>query len=143
MASSAAKLQTSGEPNLSRATSLVAIGIFATTFAQPHFLGRLPLQNLLKNELHVTRATNAAFFFWAGLAWYFKPIAGLLTDAFPLFGRRRASYMATGALLGALAWVALAYVPHEYKWMLLVCTIITVFMVLASSALAAYMAEAA
>src|ERR1035437_3074470 len=99
MPTSAATPDTSGNPSLSRATAMVAIGIFATTFSQPHFLGRLPLQNLLKNELHVTRAANAAFFFWAGLAWYFKPVAGLLTDAFPLFGRRRASYIAAGALL--------------------------------------------
>lgn len=143
MSSSAAKPQVSAEPGLSRASMLVAIGIFATSFSQPHFLGRLPIQNLLKNELHVSRAANAAFFFWAGLAWYFKPIAGLLTDAFPLFGRQRASYMAMGALLGGLAWIALAYTPHEYKSLLLVCTVITIFMVLASSALAAYMAEAA
>ena len=122
---------------------MVAIGIFATTFSQPHFLGRLPLQNLLKNELHVTRAANAAFFFWAGLAWYFKPVAGLLTDAFPLFGRRRASYIAAGALLAALAWIVLAYTPHEYNSMLLICAVITTFIVVASSALAGYMAEAA
>jgi hypothetical protein len=29
-------------------------------------------------QIHDT--TQAAFFFWAGLAWYFKPFAGILTD---------------------------------------------------------------
>jgi hypothetical protein len=28
----------------------------------------------------------AAFFFWRTLAWYLKPFAGILTDAFPFSG---------------------------------------------------------
>ena len=64
------------------AALVIVTGVFATTLAQTQVLARLPLQNLLKNELHVDRTTNAAFFFWAGLAWYLKPLAGILTDAF-------------------------------------------------------------
>lgn len=67
-----------------RALGLIIIfGIFATTMAQPQVLGRLPLQFLLKNDVHVTREQMAEFFFWCGLAWYLKPFAGILTDAFP------------------------------------------------------------
>jgi hypothetical protein len=54
-------------------------------------LARPPLQNLLKNGVHADRTPNAAFFFWAGQAWYLKPFAGILTDALPLFGGRRKS----------------------------------------------------
>jgi hypothetical protein len=43
-------------------------GVLATTLAQTQVLARLPLQNLLKNELHADRTANTAFFFWAGLA---------------------------------------------------------------------------
>ena len=35
----------------------------------------------------------ATFFAIAMSPWYFKPIAGLLSDAFPIFGSRRKSYM--------------------------------------------------
>ena len=50
------------------AAIVIVVGILATTLAQPTTLGRIPLQNLLKNELHADRAANAAFFFWMGLA---------------------------------------------------------------------------
>ena|SRR5271166_3941243 len=33
---------------------IIVFGIFATTMAQPDVLGRLPLQFLLKNEIHVS-----------------------------------------------------------------------------------------
>ncbi|MGA2991242.1 MAG: hypothetical protein ABSD88_12270, partial [Candidatus Korobacteraceae bacterium] len=68
------------------AAIVIVVGVLATTLSQPQVLARIPLQNLLKNELHVDRAANAAFFFWAGLAWYFKPFAGIFTDAFPILG---------------------------------------------------------
>jgi hypothetical protein len=82
-------------------------GVLATTLAQTQVLARLPLQNLLKNELYADRTANAALFFWAGLAWYLKPAAGILTDAFPLFGNRRKSYILISAVLAALSWLAL------------------------------------
>ena len=82
------------------AAIVIVVGIFATTLAQPQVLARLPLQNLLKNELHVTRTASASFFFLCGLPWYFKPLAGVLTDAFPIFGSRRKSYAAIATLLG-------------------------------------------
>ena len=56
---------------LLHAAIIIVVGIFATTLAQPQVLGKLPLQNLLKNELHVSRTLNASFFFLAGLPWYF------------------------------------------------------------------------
>ena len=92
-------------------------------------LARLPLQNLLKNELHLDRSSNSAFFFWAGLAWYLKPFAGIVTDAFPLFGNRRKSYILLSATFAALAWLVLSVTPHAYRDMLLVAIVINVFMV--------------
>jgi len=95
------------------AALVIVTGVFATTLAQTQVLARLPLQNLLKNELHVDRTTNAAFFFWAGLAWYLKPLAGILTDAFPLFGSRRKSYILVSATLAGVSWLALTVTPHR------------------------------
>jgi hypothetical protein len=127
-----------------RNTSIVVIaGVLATTLAQPQQLGRIPIQNLLKNELHVARATNAAFFFWMGLAWYFKPFMGIISDAFPLFGSRRKSYMLLGGVLATLSWVALAFTPHVYSSLLTICVVLNTCMVIASTAIGGYMVEQA
>jgi hypothetical protein len=128
---------------LKYAALVIVAGVLATTLAQPQVLARLPLQNLLKNELHVDRTANAAFFFWAGLAWYLKPFAGILTDAFPLFGSRRKSYILTSASLAALSWLALIVTPHDYRKLLFVVIVINTFMVVASTVVGGYMVEIA
>ncbi|HEV2098000.1 MAG TPA: MFS transporter [Stellaceae bacterium] len=125
------------------AAFVIVAGVLATTLAQPQVLARLPLQNLLKNELHVDRTANAAFFFWAGLAWYLKPFAGILTDAFPLFGSRRRSYILVSASLAALSWLVLIVTPHDYRKLLLVVIVINTFMVVASTVVGGYMVEIA
>jgi MFS family permease len=128
---------------LINAAIIIIVGFFATTLAQPQVLARLPIQNLLKNELHLGRSPNAAFMFLCGLPWYFKPIAGILTDAFPFFGSRRRSYVLISISLGTLAWTALAFTPHVYADLLWVCILINIFMVVASCVLGAYMVEIA
>ena len=128
---------------LVHAALVIVAGVLATTLAQPQVLARLPLQNLLKNELHVDRTANAAFFFWAGLAWYLKPLAGILTDAFPLFGSRRKSYILISASLAALSWLVLTVTPHEYRILLFVVIVINTFMVVASTVIGGYMVETA
>jgi predicted MFS family arabinose efflux permease len=128
---------------LKYAALVIVAGVLATTLAQPQVLARLPLQNLLKNELHVDRTANAAFFFWAGLAWYLKPFAGILTDAFPLFGSRRKSYLLVSATLAAVSWLALIVTPHDYRKLLFVVIVINTFMVVASTVVGGYMVETA
>lgn len=142
---SATSAQSKPEYNhtLINAVIVVVVGVLATTLSQPQMLGRIPLQNLLKNELHVDRAANAAFFFWIGLAWYFKPIAGIITDAFPLFGSRRKSYILFSSALAVASWVGLYFTPHQYNKLLWVCVILDVFMVIASTVVGAYMVEIA
>jgi hypothetical protein len=130
-------------PTLAQAAIVIVVGVLATTLAQPQVLARIPLQNLLKNELHVDRAANAAFFFWAGLAWYFKPFAGILTDAFPIFGSRRKNYILISTTLATLSWVGLYFTPHEYSKLLWTCIVINVFMVIASTVIGGYMVEVA
>lgn len=125
------------------AAIVIIVGVLATTLAQPQVLGRIPLQNLLKNELHVSRSQNAAFFFWIGLAWYFKPFAGIFTDAFPIRGSRRKSYILLGTTLAVASWIALAFAPHEYTAMLAVTIIINAFMVISSTVVGGYMVETA
>lgn len=129
--------------SLIHAAIVVAVGVLATTLSQPQVLGRIPIQNLLKNELHADRAANAAFFFWIGLAWYFKPLAGIVTDAFPLFGSRRKNYMLISTVLAVLSWAGLYFTPHQYNKLLWVCIFIDLFMVVASTVVGAYMVEIA
>jgi Major Facilitator Superfamily len=126
-----------------RALGLVIVfGVFATTMAQPQVLGRLPLQFLLKNDVHVTREQMAEFFFWCGLAWYLKPFAGILTDAFPFFGTRRRHYLLFSSALTALCWIGMAFLPRTYGALLLGVMILSVFMVMASTVTGAFLVEA-
>jgi MFS family permease len=126
-----------------QATIVVLVGILATTLAQPAVLAHLPLQNLLKNELHVSRSANAAFFFLAGLPWYFKPFAGILTDAFPIFGSRRKTYLIVSAVLAALVWLGLYLTPHRYNPLLWSCIACSAFMMTASTVVGAVLVETA
>ena len=125
------------------ASLVIAFGVLSTTLAQTQFLGRIPLQNLLKNTLHLDRASNAAFFFWIGIPWYLKPLFGILCDAVPLFGTRRKHYLVLGASLATLAWFALAITPFRYEPLLMVCLVVNFAMVIASTALGGYMVEVA
>lgn len=122
---------------------VVFFGITAVTLSQQSAIGLIPLKNLLKNELHEDKAATAAFFFWLGLAWYFKPFFGIFTDAFPFFGTRRKSYILTGAALSVASFIALVYTPHRYAPLLLMCIAINVFMVITSTAVGGYMTEKA
>src|SRR5579871_4363549 len=125
------------------AALVIGLGMLGTTLAQTQILGRIPIQNLLKNALHVDRAANAAFFFWVGIPWYLKPLFGIICDAFPLFGTRRKHYLLLGAGLATLAWLALAITPLRYEPLLMVSLVINFALVIASTALGGYMVDVA
>src|SRR5579862_91003 len=74
---------------LRRVMFLISAGLFVTTMGQPGVIGALPFRFLLKNQFHMNAADQANFFAIATFAWYFKPLAGLLVDSFPLFGTPR------------------------------------------------------
>jgi len=118
-------------------------GILAVQLAQPQVLARIPIQNLLKNELHASRTATSAFFFWIGFPWYFKAFVGIFTDAFPLFGTRRRSYILINTSLGAISWAALLFTPHQYGKLLTVALIVNFFMVITSTVIGGYMVESA
>jgi len=122
---------------------VVFFGITAVTLSQQNAIGLIPLKNLLKNQLHEDKAATAAFFFWLGLAWYFKPFFGIFADAFPFLGTRRKSYILAGSLLSVAGFIALIYTPHRYVPLLAMCIAINVFMVITSTAVGGYMTEKA
>ena len=125
------------------AAIIIVVGVLSTTLAQPQVLGRIPLQNMLKNELHVDRSANALFFLLMGFAWYIKPLFGIVTDAYPLFGSRRKSYMLIGAICATLSWAGLYFTPHQYSKLLWVCVAINLFMMATSTVVGGYMVEVA
>lgn len=121
---------------------LVAVGAFATTFAQQRVIGNYPTLFLLKSGLHLKREDVAVFFFWASFAWNLKPLAGILTDAFPIFGTRRRSYMLLGAAASGVLWMLLALFPHDYQKLLIVSVLMNVATVFASTVMGGLMVEA-
>jgi MFS family permease len=131
-----------GTPSVGRIALVIVIGILATTLCQPAVLGKLPLQFLLKNELHQDRSSLATFFLIIGIPWYCKPIAGVLTDAFPLFRTRRQWYIIISTLVATLGWFYLGSVKHDYNALLGACLLVNTAMVIASTALGAYIVEA-
>jgi MFS family permease len=138
---------TAPDPKASRAllyaTIVVFVGIAAITLSTFQAIGLIPLKNLLKNELHESRAATAAFAFWLLLPWYFKPFFGIVTDAFPFLGTRRKSYTVFGATLSAAGFVLLIFTPHRYYALLAVCIVIDLFMVITSTAVGGFMTEKA
>ena len=147
MSTAAASPRPSAEPGGSVAKAwvvylVIIAGILATTLCQPAVLGRLPLQNLLKNDLKVGKEDLAGFFFFIGLPWYFKPFAGILVDAFPILRTKRQGYVIISTILAVAGWVWLAYAPRTYGSLRTVCFFINVAMMVTSTAVGAYLVEA-
>jgi MFS family permease len=121
---------------------LVAAGAFATTFAQSRVLGNYPTTFLLKDHLHLPREQVAFFFLWATFAWNLKPLAGILTDAFPLFGTRRRSYMILGSLAAGILWLVMGFTANAFLPLLIVSVCMNVATVFASTVMGGLMVEA-
>jgi predicted MFS family arabinose efflux permease len=122
---------------------MVAVGAFATTFAQQRVtLGNYPILFHLKNDLHFGREQVSEFFMWATFAWNLKPLAGVLTDAFPIRGSRRRLYMVLGGILAGASWAALNLVRDDYPKFLVVSIVLNVGLVLASTAMGGLQVEA-
>ena len=119
---------------------LIGAGVFATTFAQPATL-RLPLQYLLKTNFHVGPDRMATFFAVGAVAWYFKPLAGILSDAVPLFGTRRRHYLLLSAAGAAICWGLLPLVPQTYAWLLVVMIAMNALLVVGSTVVGGLMVE--
>ncbi len=112
---------------------LICIGVFVTTFATDQRLAKIPLRSYLKNHLHLDAKVMAAFFAIVGVAWYLKPVAGIVADSFPLFGTRRRHYLLLASFGGAIAWAAMALLPTSYNMLLYAVLIANVFTVLGST----------
>jgi len=115
---------------------LVGIGYMFFIFSDHRFgIMVLAMKVILKDQLHLEPTQIAAFFGIANMAWYFKPLAGLLTDNFPLLGTRRKGYLVVSALLAGVLWIFLAIIPTSYGSMLTLLVIISIGLVIAQTTL--------
>lgn len=70
-------------------------------------LPELAVKYLLKDVLHMTASQAAYFGAVTMLGWVMKPVWGIISDAFPVYGYRRKSYLMATAFLSALVWFVL------------------------------------
>ena len=126
----------SGQSQLRRIMMLVGIGYLFFSFSYPRdgIMG-LAIKAILKDQLHLEPTKIAAFSVIASMAWYFKPLAGLLTDNFPLLGTRRKGYLVVSALLAGVLWIVLAIIPTSYGSMLTLLVIINIGLVIGQTTL--------
>jgi hypothetical protein len=128
-----AEAEPASSARMRAAVAVVAAGIFITGFGWPGIIGRLPFTLLLKNQLGLQAEDVAAFWAVATIAWYCKPLVGLICDAYPLFGTRRRAYLLWGALLSGVFWLGFAIVPRRYVPFMAVMTALNAAMVVVST----------
>jgi Na+/melibiose symporter-like transporter len=118
---------------------LVNLGWLNTTLALS--LHGLPLQYVLKDQLHLNEEALARFLLIANLPIYFKPFAGILSDALPLFGTRRRHYVVLGFLASSLLWLLMGLVPRTFGSLVFTYGLLNVFLTLVSTVLGGLMVE--
>jgi predicted MFS family arabinose efflux permease len=127
--------------SLARWSVIVAAGMVASNLALPDSLD-LPIKNLLRTELNLGRDEVSLFFTLAALPWYFKILAGLLSDSFPLLGTRRRHYLIFSGALAAAGWLLVGAVSHGYWPLLFALMAANTMLVFISTVTAALIVEA-
>jgi MFS family permease len=101
----------------------------------------LPIRHLLKDELRASQSQMAMLFGIGGLAWYLKPLAGLLADNVALFGTHRRYYLIISALLTAALWLLLGIVSNSYVLLLITVVAMQSMLVIGSTVLGGFLVE--
>jgi len=112
---------------------IVGCGIFVSTFAQAGVLGLYPLRFLLKDKLGEGPLRVALFMQLANMPWNLKIIAGIISDAVPIFGTRRRHYLIFSSLLAGLLWLCIAVVPARFMPLLLMTMMMNIALVFVST----------
>ena len=89
----------------------------------------------------MTPEQTSSFFLFSGVFWYLKPIAGILSDAFPLFGTRRRHYLLFSSALAAVSWIVLGFVHQTFISMMVATIILNLFLVMMSTVAGAFVVE--
>ncbi len=89
----------------------LSIVFSAVYFFSLNGLGALPnlaVNFLLKERMKLDAAQMAYYQALTMLAWVVKPVWGFISDAFPIGGSKRKSYLVMTSALACLSWAALA-----------------------------------
>jgi predicted MFS family arabinose efflux permease len=105
-------------------------------------IGEFYLKFVLKEALNLSAGAVSWFFFVGQFLNYIKPVAGVLTDSFPLLRTRRRAYLLISLTLTGIGWLLLGAVPREYGAMLVVYTLTYSNVVFTSTTLGGVMVEA-
>lgn len=92
-------------------------------FFSPNGIASLPslsVSFLLKDVLKMTAEQAAYFGAITIIGWAIKPLWGVISDAFPLFGFHRKSYLLVTTIGAAAVWTALGFINHYSVGSLLV-----------------------
>ncbi|MBI4525254.1 MAG: MFS transporter, partial [Deltaproteobacteria bacterium] len=79
-----------------------------------------------KDALRLTPAEVAEIAFWLGLPWGTKMVAGVASDAYPIFGSRRKAYLLLGSVCSLCGYLALATVIETKGAFLIATLMVTV-----------------
>ncbi len=140
-ANAAAATAPAGALSFRAAVGVIAAGLFVTGLGWPGMLARLPLDLFLKNQLHFPAQSVATFWALGTIAWYGKPLVGLLVDAHPLLGTRRRGYLIAGSTAACLLWSAFAMVPARPLPLLVVMLALNLAIVTVSTAIGGLLVE--
>jgi len=107
----------------------LAIVFGSVYFFSMNGLGALPalaLNFLLKDKVGLTPGQMAYFQAVTLIAWVVKPLWGMISDLFPIFGSRRKSYLILTSLFTTAVWLILTFLPgyNAAKLLLLLMTLI-------------------
>ncbi|MFC1521659.1 MFS transporter [Elusimicrobiota bacterium] len=93
----------------------------ATYFAQGMVgIAYVPIAFLLKEKLMLSAAQSGAFIALMTLPFLLKPFLGLITDSFPLGGRRRAPYLLMASATTSAGWATMAIMQGYAYWPILI-----------------------
>ena len=129
------------KPKMWPIATVMATGIFATTFVQTQSLAYLPFNHLLA-KMGYNSDTAASFLALCILPWSLKIIAGVLVDGLPLFGSRRKAYLLLSALAASATWLVMACMRAQYYPLLVLAISMNAAIVFGSTASGGLLVEA-
>jgi Na+/melibiose symporter-like transporter len=122
--------------------TLVGVGYLFFNLSDPRDgIARLSIQFLLKDQFKVSPAGMAGFIALVSFAWYCKPLAGILTDNFPLFGTRRRGYLLLSTGLAGALWMSIGLAPRSYFVMMGLLVALNFALVLAHTTIGGMLVE--
>ena len=105
-------------------------------------IAKLAVKYTLKDELHMDAAAIAQFGLIVSIAWYLKPLAGIVTDTISIRGSRRKAYVVLTTGIAALLYLTMALAPSSEAVLMVSLIAMNFALVFAQTTLGGVMVEA-